>query len=413
MASRMNAQRIDDRPQERESPVRHAHAVQASHHGRASAPGYLGLPAEEEPENAGGASASENSDQESDRAPRRRPGRARAREARMRNGGGEQHQDSDAEGEDDGEQAPTRKAGAQTRPRRQTKKSAASAKRSGRTGGASTAHKASNTSRKAAPKAAKGTSSRRKGSAAPKGSGTGKPASKRAASSSAKTAAASVKSKVASAGDSAEAAARTRVRKEAVHIGGSLIKRALIAGSRRAAQALARVGSQGFDSLLENAQRLPIQQSIDVAVPPEIAWEQWMELRHLPEGVHRLSSVERDGDGLVGRIEGPRGVDWSAEVIDEREQESFAWRSTEGADSAGLATFHPLGDRLTRIELTVDVRPEGLGDAARLVLRIADRRVVEELRRFKADAELLNPDVYEELLTADGSNELADEEEGT
>lgn len=37
VASRMNAQRIDDRPQERESPVRHAHAAQASRHGRASA----------------------------------------------------------------------------------------------------------------------------------------------------------------------------------------------------------------------------------------------------------------------------------------------------------------------------------------------------------------------------------------
>jgi uncharacterized membrane protein len=90
-------------------------------------------------------------------------------------------------------------------------------------------------------------------------------------------------------------------------------------------------------------------------------------------------------------------------VIDEREQESFAWRSTEGTDSAGLATFHPLSERLTRIELTLDVRPEDLGEAARLMLHIADRRVEEELRRFKADAELLNPDVYAELLGEDGA----------
>lgn len=82
----------------------------------------------------------------------------------------------------------------------------------------------------------------------------------------------------------------------------------------------------------------------------------------------------------------------------------------EGADSAGLATFHPLGDRLTRIELTVDVQPEDLGELACLMLHIADRRVEEQLRRFKADAELLNPDIYEELL--EGDNEDADHEEG-
>src|SRR5437763_11554156 len=43
--------RVDDRPEERESPVRHAHAVAARRHGRASTPGYLGVPLEEvEPE---------------------------------------------------------------------------------------------------------------------------------------------------------------------------------------------------------------------------------------------------------------------------------------------------------------------------------------------------------------------------
>lgn len=174
---------------------------------------------------------------------------------------------------------------------------------------------------------------------------------------------------------------------------------------------LRHASSQGIDSVLENVQRLPIQRSIDIAVPPEIAWQQWSELRHLPEGVHRLSRVQREGDELTGHIDGPRRADWSAEVIDEREQESFAWRTTEGPDSAGLATFHPLSVRLTRIELTIDVRPEGLGEAATLALHLADKRVEGELRRFKADAELLNPDVYEELLSSDGDSEPGEEEE--
>jgi uncharacterized membrane protein len=396
----MNAQRIDDKPQERESPVRHAHAVQASRHGRASAPGYLGLPADQEPEDADIASDQDDADQddaeqETDRK-QRRGGRARAREATTGESG-----DGRRRGGNGGDDKKSDKAGSRAQRTQQAKKPSGSSKTAARSSGqtkARTAKRSGTGGGKAASTGSKESPSKRN-----KSQGARKPASKRAPGGSAKAAAASVKSKVASVGDGAERAVHTSVRKEALRVGGSLLKRALIAGSRKAAQTLAHSGSQRRDSLLENVHRPPIQQSIDVAVPPEIAWQQWMELKHLPEGVQRLSGVERDGDRLSGRIAGPRGGDWSAEVIDEREQESFAWRSTEGTDSAGLATFHPLSERLTRIELTLDVRPEDLGEAARLMLHIADRRVEEELRRFKADAELLNPDVYAELLGEDGA----------
>lgn len=134
-----------------------------------------------------------------------------------------------------------------------------------------------------------------------------------------KAAASSVKSKAASTGENVEKTARKGVRKETASVGGSLLKRALIAGARRSVRALVNAGSRGLDSLIENAHRLPIQRSIDVAVPLEIAWEQWMELSHLPEGTHRLLHVQRNGDELSARIDGLRGAGWSAEVIDERE----------------------------------------------------------------------------------------------
>jgi hypothetical protein len=57
-------------------------------------------------------------------------------------------------------------------------------------------------------------------------------------------------------------------------------------------------------------------------------------------------------------------------------------------------TFHELGDRLTRIELHLDVIPGGVADAVALVLRVADRRAEAELRRFKAQVEALDPDEY-------------------
>jgi uncharacterized membrane protein len=136
---------------------------------------------------------------------------------------------------------------------------------------------------------------------------------------------------------------------------------------------------------------LPIQQSIDIAVPLEFAWRSWMQLNFLPEGVDEVVEIQRDDAGLRGRV---AGAEWAAEILDEREGESFAWRSTQGSDCAGLVTFHRLSDRLTRIELTLDVVPGDPGQTALLLTHLAHRRVLRRMRRFKAELELVSPDVY-------------------
>lgn len=157
--------------------------------------------------------------------------------------------------------------------------------------------------------------------------------------------------------------------------------------------------------------RIPIQRSIDIAVPVEVAWEEWMELEFLPEGTHRVEEIERDGDDtLYGRISGLHlDGDWEADVLDERQDESFAWRSVAGSDCAGLVTFHSLADRLTRVELQLDVVPSRMGEAAALALHLADRRVQHDLRAFKARLETISPDDYPPV--DDGGGEEDQEEE--
>jgi len=155
------------------------------------------------------------------------------------------------------------------------------------------------------------------------------------------------------------------------------------------------------DVVASRVRRLPIQRSIDVAVPIQVAWDEWMALESLPEGMHRVKEIERDGDDvLVGRLSGLKlDGDWEAEVLDERENESFAWRSYGASDCAGLVTFHALADRLTRIELQLDVVPSGIGEAAGLALHLADRRGQRQLMAFKAQLETISPDEYEEQET--------------
>lgn len=190
----------------------------------------------------------------------------------------------------------------------------------------------------------------------------------------------------------AKKAAKTIVRKT-VEMGAAAV--------RRAADRAAVAGRSAYEA--GTSKLVPIQLSIDVAVPIHVAWEEWRSWGSLPEGVHRIEGVERDGDGLVGHTAGPRGVDWEAEIKDEREDESFAWLSVSGTDVAGLATFHRLSDRLTRIELDLDVVPTNPSEALTMALHLAHRHAEADLRRFKAHVEFISPDAYEEHTHQNGN----------
>jgi uncharacterized membrane protein len=188
-------------------------------------------------------------------------------------------------------------------------------------------------------------------------------------------------------------------------------RRALGAGEgavRSVAEELPEMRHRALEAALDR--RLPIQVSIDIAVPVAIVWDEWMTLESLFEGVDRVVDVERDGDQLFGRLAG-RDRDWEAEISDERPCQSFAWRSFEGSDCAGLVTFHPLAERLTRVEVDLDVVPTGPIQAMAFASHLAHRRAQSELRRFKAKLEFINPDVYEAELSTNG-DAPPDEQDG-
>jgi uncharacterized membrane protein len=168
-------------------------------------------------------------------------------------------------------------------------------------------------------------------------------------------------------------------------------------------------GAEDGVPLVGRLRSVPIQLSIDIAVPLELAYEEWMKLDFVPEGVHTVRDIRRNGDRLRGRIPSSRQR-WRAEIREERPSESFAWRSLSGSDCLGLVTFHRLAERLTRLEVELDVIPQGPAQAFELLTHIADRRAETELRRFKAELERISPDDYPSLVgdAAQGDNDEED-----
>jgi uncharacterized membrane protein len=139
-----------------------------------------------------------------------------------------------------------------------------------------------------------------------------------------------------------------------------------------------------------SGRRMPIQQAVDVAVPVKVAYNQWTRFEDWPEFMHRLESVDQTDDTTVAFQTKIWGVKkrFEAEILEQRPDERIEWDVAQGFAHTGVVTFHELGDRLTRVEVTMDVEPDNLIDKASRGMRFVKRAVRGDLHRFKAHVEL-------------------------
>jgi uncharacterized membrane protein len=136
--------------------------------------------------------------------------------------------------------------------------------------------------------------------------------------------------------------------------------------------------------------RLPVQQAVDVAVPIDTAYNQWTQFERWPEFMHRLQAVSQEDETHVAFKAKIWGIskEFEAEIVEQRPDERIKWRVTKGMTHAGVVTFHKLADRLTRIEVTLDVEPGSPLEKAARGMRHIKRAVRADLARFKAYVEM-------------------------
>jgi uncharacterized membrane protein len=153
--------------------------------------------------------------------------------------------------------------------------------------------------------------------------------------------------------------------------------------------------------------RLPIQCSVDVSVPVEVAYDQWTQFEEFPEFMHRVEQIEQKDDETVVWHENVWGVrrSWEAQIVEQVPDERIVWRSDDRGGHSGVVTFHELSDRLTRVELNVDFQPEGMFEKLASGLRFHRRAVKTDLQRFKAFVEMRNEE------TGAWRGEIHDEDE--
>jgi uncharacterized membrane protein len=128
-----------------------------------------------------------------------------------------------------------------------------------------------------------------------------------------------------------------------------------------------------------------IEESIEVQVPVRTAYNQWTQFEEFPrfmEGVEEVRQVDDTHLHWKADIAG-QDREWDAEITEQHPDERVAWKSTGGAQHAGVVTFHRIGDEQSRVMLQLDVEPEGLTEQVGDKLGFVKRRVKGDLERFK------------------------------
>jgi hypothetical protein len=113
---------------------------------------------------------------------------------------------------------------------------------------------------------------------------------------------------------------------------------------------------------------LPVEESIDVGVPLETAYDRFTEFDEYANVLSR------------------------GETVDEHPHERIAWTRTDGVRATAVITFHRLGDHLTRVMVTYDGGPQGLLEKTTSLFRRAPRALSADLKRFRAFVETTEAD---------------------
>ena len=136
--------------------------------------------------------------------------------------------------------------------------------------------------------------------------------------------------------------------------------------------------------------RMPVQQSMDVAVPIETVYNQWTQFEEWPQFMHRVTRVTQDDPCRVSFATKiwAKTKEFTAAIETQRPEERIKWRVEQGITHTGVVTFHELAPRLTRVELSVDVDPGSLLEKAVRGMRHIKRAMRADMHRFKAYIEM-------------------------
>lgn len=132
-----------------------------------------------------------------------------------------------------------------------------------------------------------------------------------------------------------------------------------------------------------------IVETLDLDVPVSTAFAVWSDVGRWPEFLHHVERVERIDDtrfrwwlSVVGAEK-----EFVAELTEVTLDDRIAWKTVEGADHAGVVTFHRVSDTASRVALQIEYEPQGFVERLGALTNLDGVLANYDLGEFKAVVE--------------------------
>jgi uncharacterized membrane protein len=133
------------------------------------------------------------------------------------------------------------------------------------------------------------------------------------------------------------------------------------------------------------------KKSIVIQKSPEELYQFWRNFENLPVIMNHLQAVHVLDDKRshwIAKAPLDQTVEWDAQIIDEKENQSIVWKSMEGADvdSTGSVTFTNANGSGTEVKVTLKYNPPaGVAGAAVATLlgENPQQQLEEDMQQFK------------------------------
>lgn len=129
-----------------------------------------------------------------------------------------------------------------------------------------------------------------------------------------------------------------------------------------------------------------IVEDLTIGVPLRVAYDEWTKFSQFPEWSKGAQKVDQDEETVTkwsAKIAWSVR-NWTSTITEQIPDERIAWKS-EGSQATihGVVSFHPLGENLTRILVTLQYYPAGFLEKTANLWRAQGRRVRLDMKLFR------------------------------
>lgn len=151
-------------------------------------------------------------------------------------------------------------------------------------------------------------------------------------------------------------------------------------------------GRSGLYRMRSIRKGISVRRAITIQCTPQEVYELWRDLRNLPRFMEHVKSIEVVSDKVSRwRVEeGPKVLEWEAEITEDTPGRRLRWRSRPGGDidHEGMLDVYPApGGRGTVVEVRMRYRPPGgllvMGMLGGVLRKLPGLQLAEELARLR------------------------------